>query len=336
MVQVDLKGLVTAKSKGRTYYYAWRGGPRVFGEPGSDEFFRSFLAAREALKTPEPARFLSVIASYRAGPFWKLADTTRRSWAPWLDRIRDTFGSVSIGSADRPEKMRPVIRDWRNQWASKPRAADTALQVLSVVFAHGVDPMGVIQNNPCIGIKRLYSSDRSEIIWTDDDLSAIKAFCGQEVAWAIDLAAHTGLRQADLVKLTWSMIKADEIVTPTGKTGAIAHIPLYDDLRAVLARVPKVSPVILTNSLGRPWGPDGHHLRKPFGVAKTKAKLQRLHFHDLRGTAATRFYIAGLDIRVIAEIMAWEEETVSKIIRKYVGRSAATAAIIRQLNEQKR
>ena len=41
--------------------------------------------------------------------------------------------------------------------------ADTALQVLSVIFAHGVDPMGVIQNNPCIGIKRLYTANRAEI-----------------------------------------------------------------------------------------------------------------------------------------------------------------------------
>ena len=31
---------------------------------------------------------------------------------------------------------------------------------------------------------------------------------------------------------------------------------------------------------------------------------QDLHFHDLRGTAATKFYIAGLSIRVIAAILA--------------------------------
>src|SRR5215471_9416786 len=31
-----------------------------------------------------------------------------------------------------------------------------------------------------------------------------------------------------------------------------------------------------------------------------------LHFHDLRGTAATKFYVAGLSIRVIAEIMSYE------------------------------
>jgi integrase len=61
-----------------------------------------------------------------------------------------------------------------------------------------------------------------------------------------------------------------------------------------------------------------------------------LHFHDLRGTAATRLYIADLPVRVIAEIMGWEEDHVQRIIRRYVGRSAATKAIIRQLNQAER
>jgi len=60
---------------------------------------------------------------------------------------------------------------------------------------------------------------------------------------------------------------------------------------------------------------------------------RKLHFHDLRGTAATKFYLARLPVRVIAEIMAWDEESVERIIRRYVDRSAATRAIIRQLNE---
>jgi transposase len=38
----------------------------------------------------------------------------------------------------------------------------------------------------------------------------------------------------------------------------------------------------------------------------------------LRGTAATRFYVAGLPERAIAEIMAWSEEQVIRIIRRYV------------------
>jgi integrase len=61
-----------------------------------------------------------------------------------------------------------------------------------------------------------------------------------------------------------------------------------------------------------------------------------LHFHDLRGTAATKFYIAGISIRVIAEILAWSEQEVEKIVRRYVGRHAATKELIRQLNAAKK
>jgi integrase len=112
-----------------------------------------------------------------------------------------------------------------------------------------------------------------------------------------------------------------------------AIIPLYDGLRDVLARIPKHSTIILTNQRRRPWKPNG------FGTAFNRAKIgasindRDLHFHDLRGTAATRFYIAGLSIRVIAEILAWSEDQVERIIRRYVARAAATKEAIRQLNE---
>ena len=77
------------------------------------------------------------------------------------------------------------------------------------------------------------------------------------------------------------------------------------------------------------------------GTAFNRAKIgagindANLHFHDLRGTATTKFYTAGLSEHVIAEIMGWEEEHVAKIIRRYVNRSAATTAIIKQLNERR-
>lgn len=90
----------------------------------------------------------------------------------------------------------------------------------------------------------------------------------------------------------------------------------------MLARIPKRSTTILTNRRGRPWGKG---FASSFSRAKKLAGLDELHFHDLRGTAATRFYTAGLSERVIAEIMGWEEEHVGKIIRRYVGRAADDA-----------
>jgi hypothetical protein len=53
----------------------------------------------------------------------------------------------------------------------------------------------------------------------------------------------------------------------------------------------------------------------------------------MRGTAATRFYKAGFTEREIAGIMGWEEESVSRIIRRYVGRNAAIKERIRRLDQ---
>jgi integrase len=333
MVRHEVKGIAKVTAKGRTYWYAWRGGPRLRGEPGSPEFWQSYNEAIENRRLPDLGRFRSLVTLYRASKdYEKLAPSTVRNWAPRLDRIADYFGDLSVAQFDRPEKVRPIIRRWRNQWADKPRTADYGLQVLSRVLSYAVDPLGRIAGNPCEGIKQLYSSNRSDIIWTDADIARIKQASGQEIAWAVDLAAHTGLRLGDLLRLSWSHIGADAIVIATGKSGhrREAFIPLYEDLRTILAGIPKRSTTVLTSSKGRPWTVDG--FGSSFNKAKAAAAIGDLHFHDLRGTAATRFYVANLSERAIAEIMGWEEEHVARIIRRYVDRSAATKAIIHQLN----
>jgi integrase len=338
MVKIDLKGVARVTAKGKSYHYAWRGGPRLSGEPGSPEFIASYQEAYENRRTPDSGRFHSLITLYKASADYRaLATSTKRNWGPWLDRLGDYFGELRIAQFDRPEKIRPIIRKWRNRYAATPRAADYGIQVLSRVLSYAVDPLGKIGRNPCEGIKQLYSVDRSETIWTDADIALLKGTCSAEIARTVDLAAHTGLRLGDLLRLSWSHVGDNSIVIATGKSKhrREAIIPLYDGLRAVLASIPKRSTTILTHSRWRPWTQDG--FGSSFNKAKRAAGLadSDLHFHDLRGTAATRFYVAGLSERVIAEIMGWEEDHVARIVRRYVGRAAATKAIIQQLNERR-
>jgi integrase len=341
MVRVDLKGVAKVTAKGRTYYYAWRGGPRLLGEPGSPEFITSFNEAYESRRTPDSARFRSLITLYKASNDYKnLEDSTKRNWARWLDRIGEYFGYLSIAQFDRPQKIRPVIVRWRNQCADKPRSADYGMQVLSRVISYAVDPLGKIAGNPCEGIRRLYSGDRSEIIWVEEDITLLKKTCTSEIADAVDLAKATGLREGDLLRLSWSHVHEAEgairITTGKSKHRREAIIPLYNDLKHVLARIPKRSTTILTNVRGQPWKTGG--FSTAFNRAKRKAGMnnRNLHFNDLRGTAATMFYQAGLSQRVIAEIMGWEEEHVDKIIRRYVSRTAATKEAIRLINKARR
>jgi len=128
----------------------------------------------------------------------------------------------------------------------------------------------------------------------------------------------------------------DAIVLPTGKSGhrLEAIIPLYRGLRETLDRIPKHSPVVLTNSRRKPWSGFG----ASFSAAKKRAWQdgKDIHFHDLRGTAATKFYTAGLSEREIAEIMGWEEQSVARIIRRYVDRQAAIKERIKRLDEARR
>jgi hypothetical protein len=46
MVRIDLKGIAKVTAKGRVYWYAWRGGPRLSGEPGTAEFVASYKGAQ--------------------------------------------------------------------------------------------------------------------------------------------------------------------------------------------------------------------------------------------------------------------------------------------------
>jgi integrase len=339
VVKYPLKGVFKVTAKGHDYWYAWRGpplGPRLQGAPASPEFHASYVEAHEAMRAPDAGRFCSLVAAYRMSDDFKaLAPSTKQAWARWLDRIDEHFGDLRIVQFERTLKIRPIIIRWRSQWANKPRTADFSIQVLSRVLSYATDTLGKLSGNPCEGIKTLYRVDRSEVIWIASDIDRLKQTCSPEVAYAVDLAAHTGLRLGDIVRLSWSHIGADEIVIATGKSRLrrSAHIPLYDDLRDVLARIPKRATTVLTHSRNRPWAAKG--LGDAFSKAKNAAGFADLHFHDLRGTAATRFYTAGLSERVIAEIMGWEEAHVSKIIRRYVDRTALVKAAITELNKSR-
>jgi integrase len=84
----------------------------------------------------------------------------------------------------------------------------------------------------------------------------------------------------------------------------IAHVkvPIGSPLKAALDQAAKneKSPIILLNSEGRPWTPDG--FRASWGKACKKAGIVEVTFNDLRGTAVTRLALVGCTEAEIASI----------------------------------
>lgn len=331
MARVDLKSVYRVVAKGRTYYYAWKGkgAPRLRSEPGSPEFIEELAAALASRKQGDGRRISGLIASYKANRAWKeLSPRTQVEWARWLDRISDRFGSLSIRQFDRAA-IRPHITRWRDEWVSTPRAADMGMQVLSRLMSFAVSE-GLILVNPCKGIGQIYRGDRAAIIWTEADFEKLKAAASAEIYIAARLAALTSLRKSDLLALSWSHVGPLSIELRTGKSGGkrSAVIPLYAELRSLLAAIPRRSTTVLTNTAGRAWG---QGFSSSWQKAIGRAGLD-LHFHDLRGTAATRFYVAGMTIREISEILAWSEDQVERLIDRYVKRDEILLDRIRRLD----
>lgn len=85
------------------------------------------------------------------------------------------------------------------------------------------------------------------------------AHASPEVAQAARLAALTGVRESDLLKLAWSHVGdpttslAIEFKTGKSRGRRTALVPIYAELRAVLRSIPKRATTVLTNTRGRPW-----------------------------------------------------------------------------------
>jgi len=337
MVMVDLKGLHTVKSNGAVYYYAWRGGPRIMADYGTPEFHAEFCEARIPTSGCDKRRFAAWVVLYKASDEWEaLAPSTQRVWSPWLDAAKSKFGKLSMRLFDRPS-IRVDIRKWRDEWRDRPRAADTAKQVLSRVLSYAVGEGG-LSTNPCEGIPNIYQSDRADIIWTFADIEHLcsRPTTSKEIAWAAKLAAQTGLRQGDLLKLAWGQVGPHAIEIKTGKSRRrrTAVVPVTKDLRALLKEIPKRATTVLTNSDGKPWKGFGSSWNKAMQKAWPDGK--DLHFHDLRGTAATNFYRAGFTLREIADMMAWSEDRVERLIDRYVKRDEILRDRVRRLEKAQR
>lgn len=358
MARIDIAGIHRVKAKGRIYTYAWRGGPRVKAEPGTDAFLQELAALRVARKQGDKGRVSGLVTEWRASRAWQaapshggLSPSTRQNWSRWLDEIASHFGGLRVTHFDRPGIRRDIKR-WRDKWRDTPRAADMAKQVLSALLSFAVEE-GQLSSNPCFGIANLYTHDRSSIIWTEDDLAAFIQSAPKEMAFALRLACLTGLRQGDLLKLSWTHIQSRSIEMPTAKSkGRLSYVvPLYPALNELLDEIrthqqaqilrlsetakqrgkppPPTPTTILTTQNCRPWGSG---FGASWNKAKGRANVGNLNFHDARGTAATRFHLAKLSNEEIAEILGWSPSKVEGIIRRYVKRGALLEDRIRRLD----
>jgi len=306
-----------------TYWYAWKGGPPLRGEPGTPEFVASYNEAVARKVVPPRGTLLSVLQAYQASEdFTGLAHSTRRSYVALIGRVEKAFADFPL-SALTDRRTRGIFKAWRDSIAtdSGRRQADYAWTVLARVLSWGLD-RGLVAANPCERGGRLYRGSRAERTWTAADETAFLQRAPAHLHLPLLLALWTGQRQGDLLRLPWSAYDGTHIRLRQSKSGKPVMILVGAPLKAALDATPKRSPIILTNSDGKPWTSDG--FRASWGKACKKAGVTGVTFHDLRGTAVTRLAVVGATEAEIANITGHSLRDVHAILdMHYLARDPA-------------
>jgi integrase len=305
---------------------------------GAGELAAAYAQSR-VRSDPAVITLRDVIVRYRGSPsgFLRLAPTTRNAWSRWLDRISDDLGDLPVKALKAKGPRRAFIA-WRDGFASHPRKADYGMQVLKRVLSFGLDNE-LIDVNPAEGIEGIYRSNRADQIVEDHELAAILTCVPPRAALAIRLAAATGIRRGDLVRLKWSDVREDVIEFATSKSSGrtVAVVPLIDDARSVIAELKRhrdeliaadkvPSAYLLTTKHGGPWTKDA--VTQAFIRGAKAAGVAGKHLHDLRGTAATKLFAMNYSADVVADILGWERDSVAAIKRRYVDRGTLVRTVV--------
>ncbi|MCR5857964.1 tyrosine-type recombinase/integrase [Mesorhizobium sp. J428] len=268
----------------RTHYYYRSSGKPLKGKPGSVEFLEAYAAAERTLSQRHEGTLVQLIRAYILSPeFEKRAESTRKEYQRMLTKVEAHFGTMPIAALDDPRVRQDFIA-WRAEVSRTfgDREADNRLSVVSAMISWARDN-GRVTANHVSGFRRLHRSDQSELIWMPEHIEAFMKVAPIEMQRALILALHTGQRQGDLRRLTWSNYDGELISLRQGKGQRRVEIPCTTALRRMLDAVPRASTMILSTKSGLPW--TARYFNAQWEAATKKAGIDNLHFHDLRGTA---------------------------------------------------
>lgn len=339
---VKLKGIHKVKRKladgsTQTYYYAWRGGPRMKSKPHTEAFAREYARLKESAA---PAATLETLIERLKGedgrnPDWLgMAESTRRDHEYAFKLITKEWSNLPLRFTQQMG-MKSDIRRWHRSFATNPRKADKLLFSLSKLFSYGI-ALELIKDNPCRDIERLYSGSRREAIWTPDRIATFRAGAKPHILLPFEIAIGTGQRQGDILALPWKSydgvyLKFEHSKSRKGEgAGKRVKVRVHSRLKAMLDAMPKDALRICLNSRGRPWTTDG--FKSSWGKECDRLGIDDVTFHDLRGTFITSRVREGSSIEDVARITGHTTGEVKTVLERHYlasDQSASDAVILR-------
>lgn len=225
----------------------------------------------------------------------ELSKTTHDDYLRCIASLRPVWGAVAIADVDPPN-----LNDWQDaRGAQSRRRCNLERTVLSECFKLAI-VLGSAKANPVEHIKPFQERPRDRFV-TDAEFAAVFAHAPAIVQAAMILAAITGLRQGDILRLRRADFGAGGLTVKTRKTGQPMQYAWTEGLkRAVLVAVGArdfVPLILLATDEGKPYSSSGFRtawhramvaaIEGSRPAPEAKPTLRRFTFNDLRAKAGS-------------------------------------------------
>jgi integrase len=158
-----------------------------------------------------------------------------------------------------------------------------------------------------------------------------------ELRVAIAIGAYVGLREADMLRVTWACYDGHAFEIRQGKTGEPLWLPAHSRLQAILDVAPRGSPIIVVGARGRPFTQNGFQ-RRFFGLIRRLVQEGKvapgLSFHGLRHMLGTSLAEAGCDPRTIAAVLGQKTTAMADHYSRNADRRQLASAAIAKLERK--
>jgi integrase len=189
-----------------------------------------------------------------------------------------------------------TIVQLRRGLADTPNMANRCLTVLRMVFDYALEEQ-LIDNNPCVGVKRLPEKKRDRLI-DRSEFDRIRAAAPPRLQLMMDIAYLTGQRLMDVVQIRRSDLSSEGIYFQQDKTDAKLIVSWTPQLREAVAQAKALGGKVNSMSLfhtSRGGPPAYRTVYDQWVRACQVAGMEDTDLRDLRAMAATEAKRQGKD-----------------------------------------
>lgn len=210
------------------------------------------------------------------------------------------------------------------------------LAALSTAFSVAVREWGWIDDNPVRKVtKPREPRGRVRFLSTDERNRLLKA-CENSDCSALHpivvLALSTGMRQGEILNLTWKDIDLEKgrITLHETKNGERRTVPLTGRALELVESHSKVRRLKTSLVFPSRGGKTPLSIRKPWLGALKEAEIEDFRFHDLRHSAASYLAMNGATLAEISEILGHKT---LQMVKRYAHLSEShTAGVVARMN----